>query len=75
MSQEASKKVEPTEKELNDFNEVVAELTKAGTLAGTVEYGQDDAWMGMVWEKDMTFDNPKEQNHFAHLRFNGAERL
>jgi len=66
---------EPTEKELADFNSIVIELKASGTLAGTITYGQNDEWIGMVYRKDMSFTNPKEQDHFGILVFNGVERV
>ncbi|SGZ09592.1 Putative uncharacterized protein [Moritella viscosa] len=65
----------PTKKQLSDFHNVVAELKASGTLAGTITYGQNDEWIGMVYEKDMSFTNPKEQDHFGHVVFNGEKRI
>ncbi|NQZ10314.1 MAG: hypothetical protein HRT35_24440 [Algicola sp.] len=67
--------LEPTEKELEDFNSIVAELKASGTLAGTIKYGQHDEWVGMVYKKYLSLTNPKEQDHFGILVFNGAERI
>lgn len=67
--------LEPTEKQLDDFNSIVAELKACDALAGTITYGQDDEWVGMVYKKDFSFTNPKEQDHFGILVFNGVERI
>lgn len=67
--------LEPTEKELEDFNSIVAELKASGTLAGTIKYGQNDEWIGMVYKKDLSFTDPREQDHFGIVVFNGVERI
>lgn len=67
--------LEPTEKELDDFNSIVAELKANGTLAGTIKYGQNDEWIGMVYKKDLTFTDPRAQDHFGIVAFNGVERI
>lgn len=66
---------EPTEKELKDFNSIVTELKASGTLAGTIKYGQNDEWIGMVYKKDLSFTDPREQDHFGIVVFNGVERI
>lgn len=58
-----------------EFLNVVAELKKKGTFAGTIEHGPDGEWLGMVYEKDLTFTDPREQDHFARCVFNGEDRV
>ncbi|HGS4936979.1 TPA: hypothetical protein ACMDTC_004283 [Vibrio parahaemolyticus] len=62
-------------KRKSDYLEVVEELKSKGTLAGTIEYGPDDEWLGMVYEKNLKYTNPKEQDHFANCIFNGEKRV
>lgn len=57
------------------FHQVKAELDAKGTLAGVIEYGPNGEWLGMVYEKDMSFTDPREQDHFAKCVFNGTKRI
>ena len=59
----------------DDFLEVRNELAEKGTLAGSIEYGPDGEWIGMVLEKDMTYSDPENQVHFAHCVFNFDQRI
>lgn len=53
------------------FNAVKAELENKGTLAGVIERNHIGEWMGMIYEKDMSFVDPGDQIHFAKCVFNG----
>lgn len=57
------------------FNQVKAELEEKGTLAGAIERDQDGSWLGMIFEKNMEFTDPREQNHFAKCVFSGSARI
>lgn len=59
----------------DDFLAVRNELAEKGTLAGSVEYGPDGEWIGMVLEKDMAFTDPGDQVHFAICAFNFDQRV
>ena len=65
----------PTENQVSMFNTVQRELEQKGTLSAAIEYGADGEWLGMVYEKDMSFTDPREQDHFAKCVLNGEERL
>jgi len=66
---------EPSKQQFSDFSDVKTELAKKGTLAGTIERGPQDEWLGMVYELNSDYESPEEQNHFAKLVFNGSERI
>jgi hypothetical protein len=57
------------------FRQVKAELEAKGTLAGVIEHDQDGEWLGMIYEKDLSFKDPREQDHFAKCVFNGSTRI
>ncbi|WP_028113053.1 hypothetical protein [Ferrimonas kyonanensis] len=56
------------------YEAVIQELKAKGTFSSAVEYGCVGEWIDAVFEKDMSFKCPDEQNHWAKLRFNGVER-
>ena len=47
------------------YEAAIAELKANGTFAGCIENGPDGKFIGMVYEKDMSFDLEAEQRHFA----------
>jgi hypothetical protein len=47
------------------YEAAIAELKAKGTFAGCIENGPDGKFIGMVYEKDMSFALEAEQNHFA----------
>ncbi len=66
---------ERTKQEITDFNAVKAELEEKGTLAATIEWGQQGEWLGMIYELNSDYETEEDQKHFAKLVFNGAERV
>lgn len=47
------------------YEVAIAELKTKGAFAGCIENGPDGKFIGMVYEKDMSFTLEAEQNHFA----------
>lgn len=47
------------------YDAAITELKAKGTFAGCIENGPDGKFIGMVYEKDMSFKLEAEQNHFA----------
>ncbi|MFP1107579.1 hypothetical protein ACK8QL_04370 [Vibrio cholerae] len=66
---------QPTKKQLDDFESVIAELKSSGTYSGCIEYGPSNEWLGMVYKLNPKYDTPELQNHFAICVFNGEERV
>jgi len=65
----------PTKEQLDSFSDVVSELKDKGTFAGVIKYNNNGDWLGMVYEKDMSYKDKRDQNHFAKLVFNGEHRI
>ena len=54
-----------SELDRSKYEAAIAELKAKGTFSGCITNGPDGKFIGMVYEKDMSFDLDAEQNHFA----------
>ncbi|WP_375749631.1 hypothetical protein [Vibrio sp. HN007] len=54
-----------------EFKRVVDDLKSRGTYAGEVEYGPEGDWLGMVYEKNYSYSDYREQVQYARLVYNG----
>jgi hypothetical protein len=57
------------------FEKVKAELQAKGTLAAAIEEDQSGKWLGVIFEKDLSFSDIKDQVHFANCVFDGNKRI
>lgn len=53
-----------TQREEFEHNKKIA--VDSGLISGVIEYGQDDEFIGMVYFRDTSFKDLRDQRHFAH---------